>query len=34
MNNKYIYRARISEPKFRAIIKLFSVDVDRENENG
>lgn len=28
MNNKYIYRSRISEPKFREIIRLFSLDVD------
>jgi len=28
MSNKYIYRSRISEPKFREIIRLFSLDVD------
>ena len=28
MNNKYIYRSRISEPKFREIIGLFSLNVD------
>ncbi len=28
MNNKYYYRSRISEPKFREILRLFSVDVD------
>lgn len=27
MYNKYLYRSRISEAKFREIIKLFSVDL-------
>ena len=28
MTNKYIQRSRISEPKFREILRLFSMDVD------
>ena len=28
MTNKYIYRSRISEPKFREILRIFSLDVD------
>ena len=28
MTNKYIQRSRISEPKFREILRLFSLDVD------
>ncbi len=28
MPNKYLYRSRISESKFRALIKLFSVDLN------
>ena len=28
MKNKYIYRSRISESKFREILKLFSLDIE------
>ena len=28
MHNKYLHRSRVSEAKFREIIKLFSVDLD------
>lgn len=28
MKNKYIYRSRISEAKFREIVKLFSIDIE------
>lgn len=28
MNNKYIKNAKISEDKFRQLLKLFSVDLD------
>jgi transposase len=28
MHNKYLYRSRISEAKFKEIIKLFSVDLN------
>ena len=28
MNNKYYHRARISERKFREVIKLFSLDIE------
>jgi transposase len=30
MKNKYVYRSRISEKKFREIVKLFSVDLEAE----
>ena len=30
MKNKYVYRSRISEKKFREIIKLFSVDLEAD----
>ena len=28
MKNKYIYRSRISEKKFRQILRLFCVDLE------
>lgn len=28
MQNKYVYRSRISEPKFRDIVKYFSLDLE------
>jgi hypothetical protein len=28
MKNKYIYRSKISEAKFRQIVKLFALDLD------
>ena len=28
IKNKYIYRSRISEPKFREIIRLFAMDIE------
>ena len=28
MNNEYIYRSRISEAKFRSLLKCFSLDVE------
>jgi len=28
MKNKYVYRSRISEKKFREIVKLFSLDLE------
>ena len=30
MKNKYVYRSRISEKKFREIIKLFSLDLEAD----
>ena len=30
MKNKYVYRSRISETKFREIVKLFSLDLEAE----
>jgi len=30
MKNKYVYRSRISEKKFREIVKLFSVDLEAD----
>lgn len=30
MKNKYVYRSRISEAKFREIIKLFSLDLEAD----
>jgi transposase-like protein len=30
MKNKYVYRSRISEKKFREIVKLFSLDLEAE----
>jgi len=30
MKNKYVYRSRISEKKFRDIVKLFSVDLEAD----
>jgi len=30
MKNKYVYRSRISEPKFREIVKLFSLDLEAD----
>jgi len=30
MKNKYVYRSRISEKKFREIVKLFSIDLEAD----
>jgi transposase-like protein len=30
MKNKYVYRSRISEKKFREILKLFSLDIEAD----
>ena len=30
MKNKYVYRSRISEKKFREIVKLFSLDLEAD----
>jgi len=30
MKNKYVYRSRISEHKFREIVKLFSLDLEAD----
>jgi transposase len=30
MKNKYVYRSRISEKKFREVLKLFSLDLEAD----
>ena len=30
MKNKYVYRSRISEKKFREVVKLFSLDLEAD----